>query len=279
MSGPQPPDEIIAHYERAYEETTRLTDGDDGTMEAIRTLELLGRYLPDPPARILDVGGGPGFYARLLTTAGYEVHLIDPIPRHVEEASRDTAQGPAPASACLGDARDLGLTGSSFDAVLLLGPLYHLTDRDDRLTSLREAHRVLLPGGAVMAAAITRFASAIDGLDSGFIDDPGFRGIIDRDLAEGQHRNPDLKDHYFTTAFFHHPDELRSEMIEAGFAGAAVLAVEGISWAAGDLVERLADPVRREVVLDIVRRTEAEPSLLGASPHLMGIASRRVAGN
>jgi len=274
MTGPQPPDEIIAHYERTYDETTRLTDCGDGTMEAIRTLEILNRYLPSPPARILDVGGGPGFYARRLTAAGYEVHLIDPVPRHVEEASRDTDDGPTPASACLGDARDLGQPDSSFDAVLLLGPLYHLTGRDDRLTTLREAHRVVVPGGAVMAAAITRFASAIDGLDSGFIDDPAFRDIIDRDLAEGQHRNPGLKDHYFTTAFFHHPDELRSEMVEAGFTGAQVLAVEGISWAAGDLTERLADPVRREVALDIVRRTEAEPSLLGASPHLMGIATR-----
>ena len=63
-------------------------------------------------------------------------------------------------------------------------------------------------------------------------------------------------------------------MIEAGFTGVQVLAVEGISWAAGDLAERLADPAAREAVLDIVRRTESEPSLLGASPHLLGIARR-----
>jgi len=274
MSGPQPPDEIVSYYERTYHEAARLAADGYGTMEAIRTLEILARYLPDPPARILDVGGGPGFYARRLTADGYEVHLIDPVPRHVDEASRDTDDGPAPASACLGDARDLGHPDASFDAVLLLGPLYHLTERSDRLTTLQEAHRVLVPGGIALAAAITRFASAIDGLDSGFIDDPDFARIVDRDLAEGQHRNPTGHPGYFTTAFFHHPDELHAELADAGFTSPQVLAIEGTSWAAGDLAERLADPVRREAVLDIVRRTEAEPSLLGASPHLMGIARR-----
>lgn len=274
MSGPQPPDEIIGHYERIYDEATRLETGGDGTMEAIRTLEILGRYLPDPPARILDVGGGPGFYARRLTADGYEVHLIDPVPRHVEEASRETDDGPAPASACLGDARELGHPDASFDAVLLLGPLYHLTDRSDRLTALREAHRVVVPGGTVLAAAITRFASALDGLHSAFIDDPAFARMMTRDLTDGQHRNPTGDPDCFTTAFFHHPDELRSELADAGFTRSQVIAIEGISWVAGDLAERLADPVRREVVLDIIRRTEAQPSLMGVSPHLMGIARR-----
>ena len=220
------------------------------------------------------MGGGPGFYSRRLAANGYEAHLIDPVPRHVEEASRGNDDGPAPASACLGDARDLGHPDASFDAVLLLGPLYHLTERSDRLTALREAHRVVVPGGTVLTAAITRFASALDGLHGSLIDDPVFARIMDRDLAEGQHRNPTGRPGYFTTAFFHHPDELRTEIAEAGFTRSQVLAIEGISWAAGDLAERLADPVRREVVLDIVRRTEAEPSLLGASPHLMGIARR-----
>jgi len=95
-----------------------------------------------------------------------------------------------------------------------------------------------------------------------------------RDLAEGRHRNPTGDPDYFTTSFFHHPDELSAELTDAGFTGSQVLAIEGISWVAGDPAERLADPVRREVVLDIVRRTEAEPNLPGASPHLMGIARR-----
>jgi SAM-dependent methyltransferase len=272
MTAPRPPREILDHYGRHFDESSRLEDGGFGTLEAIRTLELLDRHLPPPPARILDVGGGSGFYARRLTAEGFEVHLVDPIPRHVEAASEPEGDRPAPASACLGDARSLGHPDGSFDAVLLLGPLYHLTDRDDRVGSLAEARRVVRPGGLVTAAAITRFASALDGLDSGYIDDPAFLEIVDRDLREGQHRNPTGNPAYFTTAFFHHPDELRDEMRDAGFEDPTLLAVEGIAWAASDLPERLADPAKRERVLEIVRRTEDESCLMGASPHLLGFA-------
>jgi SAM-dependent methyltransferase len=274
MADHRVPDEMLEHYERHQDEAQRLEQGADGTVEAIRTLELLDRFLPPPPARILDVGGGPGFYARRLTAGGYEVHLIDPVPRHVEAASRPEDGLPAPAAACLGDARDLGQPDGSFDAVLLLGPLYHLTERSDRLRALEEARRVARRGGVVAAAAITRFASALDGLDRGFVDDPEFVSIMRRDLDDGQHRNPENRPGYFTTAFFHHPDELRAEMEDAGFDGIEVLAVEGVSWTAPDLAERLADPTARRIVLEIVRRTEREPSLLGASPHLLGIAKR-----
>jgi len=269
VSKPRTPDEILDHYERIQDEAARLEGGTGGSMEAIRTLELLGRHLPAPPARVLDVGGGPGFYARRLTADGYEVHLIDPVPRHVETASRPEGDLAAPASACLGDARSIGHPDGSFDAVLLLGPLYHLTDRADRLMALREARRVVKDGGPVATVAITRFSSALDGLHRGLVDDPDFVEIMGRDLIDGQHRNPTDNPMYFTTAFFHHPDELRAEVIEAGFSDVEVYAIEGISWAAPDLTDRLADPSQRETVLEIIRRTEREPSLLGASPHLM----------
>ncbi|MCJ7726505.1 MAG: SAM-dependent methyltransferase, partial [Acidimicrobiia bacterium] len=79
--------------------------------------------------------------------------------------------------------------------------------------------------------------------------------------------NPD----YFTTAFFHRPGGLREEMVESGFTEVEIYAVEGISWAAPDLAERLADPAKRAIVLDMVARTETEPALLGASPHLLAV--------
>jgi ubiquinone/menaquinone biosynthesis C-methylase UbiE len=78
------------------------------------------------------------------------VHLIDPVPRHIEQAA-DTAVTAEP-----GDARTLPVTDNSYDVALLLGPLYHLLDREDRLRALREAARVVRPGGLVAAAAIGR---------------------------------------------------------------------------------------------------------------------------
>jgi SAM-dependent methyltransferase len=160
------------------------------------------------------------------------------------------------------------------DAVLLLGPLYHLTERDDRLLALREARRVLHPGAVLVAAAITRFASLFDGLRFGFLDDPAFVRIVERDLTDGQHRNPGDHPDYFTTAFFHHPDELAQEVTEAGLTLEAVLAVEGPGWLLPDLDEWWRDIGRRERLLHLIAAVEREPSLLGVSGHLLAVARR-----
>ena len=270
---PLPP-EIDSHYAAGLE-ADRLAQG-SGRLELARTQEVLWRFLPPPPAVVIDVGGGPGRYACWLAGLGYEVHLYDPVPLHVaqaEEASRAQAAHPI-ASCTIGDARALGRPDDSTDAVLLLGPLYHLTERADRLTALREARRVLRPGGTLVAAAISRFASALDGLRGGYLDDPAFAAIALRDLADGQHRNPTGHPAYFTTAFFHRPDELRQEVTDAGLTSVQLLAVEGPAWLLQDFDAHWDDPGRRERLLDVVRRVEADPSLLGASAHLLAIAGK-----
>jgi len=126
------------------------------------------------------------------------------------------------------------------------------------MQALREARRVLRPGGVLAAAAISRFASTYDGLLRGHLDEPGFQTIVERDLIDGQHRNPTRRPEWFTTAYFHLPDELGQEVAEAGLRLDAVLAVEGPGGMLPDVRERLADPVRRERVLTAIRRVEAE---------------------
>jgi ubiquinone/menaquinone biosynthesis C-methylase UbiE len=245
----------------------------------MRTRELLSRLLPAPPATVLDVGGAAGAYALPLAAEGYEVHLVDPVALHVEQArAASAAQPDAPlASAEQADARELPFADESADVVLMLGPLYHLTDAADRARALHEARRVLRPGGLLAAAAITRFASTLDGVAQGFLLEPGFEEIVERDLAEGQHRNPDAHPGWFTTAYFHRPDELEREVASTGFDVRAVLAIEGAVGAAAEthaLDAWLDDPVRRDVLLRAIRRVEAEPSLLGASPHVLAVATR-----
>ena len=140
--------------------------------------------------------------------------------------------------------------------------------------ALAEARRVLRPGGVLAAAAISRFASMLDGLLRGSLEEPAFETIVDRDLRDGQHRNPSGRPEWFTTAYFHLPEELGQEVGEAGLRLHAVLAVEGPAWMLPDIQQRLADPTRRERVLAAIRRVETEPSLLGASSHLLAIAHR-----
>jgi ubiquinone/menaquinone biosynthesis C-methylase UbiE len=171
----------------------------------------------------------------------------------------------------VGEAGFLDFKDQAFDHALLLGPLYHLQQHTERLAALTEARRVLKPGGFLFAAGITRFASAIDGLYNGTIDDPAFGQIVTVDLETGRHSNTTGNPKYFTTAYFHRPDELASELSAAGFQNVEVFAVEGVSWAAPDLDDRVADPVKLAAMLDLLRRLESEPSILGASPHFLAV--------
>jgi SAM-dependent methyltransferase len=258
--------EIAAHYERGAE-LGRLEAG-GSAIEFARTKELLERFLPPAPARVLDVGGGPGAYAAWLAELGYEVHLVDPLPMHVEHA---TSLAAGRFTAAVGDARRLDAGDVSAEVVLLLGPLYHLTERADRVQALREAHRVLRPGGLVVAAAISRFASLFDGLFRRYINDPEFRAVTERDLVDGQHRSPSGRDAYFTTAYFHHSSELEGELRDAGLALDGLFGVEGPAWLAPEM---WADAELRETALWAARAIETEPTLLGLSSHLLATGRR-----
>lgn len=273
MSHDVPP-EMLAHYATGYE-ADRLRQG-SSRIEFARTQDIVLRHIPAAPAVICDIGGGPGVYASWLARLGYVVHLIDPVPIHVEQArAASAAQPEAPIASCtLGDARRIERADASVDAALLFGPLYHLTERADRIEALREARRIVRPGGIVLAVGISRFVSTLDGMLRGYLDDPVFVGIVRDDLTTGQHRNPTNHPAYFTTTYFHHPTELRAEVEEAGLVHTRTVGIEGPAWLATRVQETWDDSERRARYLDALRSVEEEPSLLGTSQHLMVVARK-----
>jgi 2-polyprenyl-3-methyl-5-hydroxy-6-metoxy-1,4-benzoquinol methylase len=260
--------EIIDHYEVEIDEASRITSG-LGRLELLRTQEIVRRYLRDSDRRVLDVGGAAGVHARWLADEGRDVHVIDPVARHVLSAQQLTSTGGV-VTAELGDARALPVSDTSFDAVLMLGPLYHLTERGDRVLAWSEARRAVRPGGVVIAAAISRYASLFDGLAHSRLIDSEFRSIVDADLLDGQHRNEARRPGWFTTAYFHHPSELLDECRDAGLVPLAVLGVEGLAGWLDDLADRFTE--LEESIMFSARAVEAEPSLIGLSPHLLAIA-------
>lgn len=263
-------DPAIAEFYARGEEAARLFGGSPaGPLELERTRELILRHLPDGVLRILDVGGGPGVYAAWLADLGHQVHVIDPVPLHVEQASSRDGR----VTAEVGDARHLTVTDEDADVVLMLGPLYHLLDANDRHAALTEAHRVLRPGGVVFAAAITRFAALSnlllheDLLHEGVVFD-----VVAEAVRHGAFRGTEHD--LFTNAYFHHPHELGEEVEEAGFADAVVFGIEGPGHLMADLPAAFDDPPRRDAILRAARLIETDESMIGASAHLLAVARK-----
>jgi SAM-dependent methyltransferase len=232
------------------------------------------RHLPHGALQILDVGGGTGVHAEWLAADGHRVRLLDVSPVQVEWVRSRSDRFGGAVEAEVGDARSLPADDASVDAVLLLGPLYHLPAREDRLLALREAGRAVRPGGSVFVAAVSRYASLFDGAARGFLFDAEFRAIVDRDLATGVHLNPAGRSGWWTTAYFHRPTELAEEIAEAGLELREVVGLEGIVPWVPTLEARWHDRAGRDVILDVARRTERVPELLGLSPHLLAVAAR-----
>jgi ubiquinone/menaquinone biosynthesis C-methylase UbiE len=269
----RPPLEVLDYYD-SFPEETRLEKG-PFRLEFERTKEILLRVLPPPPAVIVDVGGAAGAYSFWLAASGFTVHLVDSSQRLVAEAlRRNAAASHRLASAAVGDARALPQPDGFADAILVMGPLYHLPQEEDRMSALAEALRVVKPSGTVAAAAISRYASALDGLVRRLALDPAFKQIRDRDLIDGQHRNDVASGEYFTTAFLHRPEDLAAEMHRAGLVAVSVRGVEGPGWMLQDFDARWEDEALRADILDVARKLECESSIVGASAHLIGIGRK-----
>ena len=260
---------LQAHYELGREHE-RLDSR--GGLELARTKELIDRVLPPTPATIADIGGGPGRYTRWLAERGYTVIHRDVVPLHVEQ-TRAIAPHTLVDSA-LGDARHLDdIADRSVDVALLLGPLYHLTKRPDRVDALREARRITRPGGVVLVAAISRWAMRLDGILNRQIHRafPEALTVVDDVERDGWVRP--LIDYSFT-GYSHTPALLRREVKGAGLALESLVSIEGAAQLLSDLEARAEDPAEWQVVLDTVRATEAVPELLGVGAHLLVTARR-----
>ncbi len=259
-------EEILTYY-RNKPEQERFSGG-LGVLEFARTKEVIAPLLPNAPGAVYDIGGGTGPYARWLAERGHEVHLLDAAPHHVEMASKI----PGLASAVHGDARALPFADDSASAVLLLGPLYHLIEKEDRLQVLQEVKRVLRPGGRIFAAGISRAADALAITQRGWLFDEGLLASLRAQFSSGVHRTPPSRPEFFTTAYFHHPDELTEEVCEADFEVEGLAGLEGPGWIAPDFKEAVMEPDKREKLLELARLLENFPDL---SPHILAWGTKR----
>ena len=267
-------DRIATYYNRKNE-TQRLFNG-RGELEFLRTKQIIEQFLPDETGlSIADVGGGSGPYAFWLAEKGHEVSLFDLMPNHIEEAVSINKKAPNPLTRIeTADVRSLELEPQQYDVVLLLGPMYHLTDANERSLVLRKVADWLSPKGVGYVAYISRFASMLDGFISGLFEDPEYLEIVRQDLETGVHRPNKDNTKYFTDAYLHHPDEIEREAEEAHLQIVDHVAVEGVGWLWQNFDQIWSDPRQRTIMLEMIDRTDRDRSMLGASGHILLVVKR-----
>ncbi|HWJ92967.1 MAG TPA: class I SAM-dependent methyltransferase [Flavisolibacter sp.] len=244
-------------------------------LEGIRTREIIERYVKGDGLRILDVGGGAGYYSFWLQQKGHSVTLVDLSPKNIELVKARCATGDTVLTGVeRGDAVNLNFPDEQFDIVLMLGPLYHLTERAERVQALSEAMRVLKPNGILLAAVISRYASLIDGFQRDLILDNRFFDVVVDDLNTGLHLNNSNNPEYFTTAYFHTPEEIVSEVKETGLRFETLIAVESFGWMVKGFSEKEKDAVYMKKLLGIIRMVEVKEDLIAISPHIMAVARK-----
>lgn len=242
-----------------WDEGARLTSRSaQGQLEFERTQELIAERIR-AASRIGDIGGATGVHAAALADAGHRVTLLDPVLEQVEQAR---AYGTF--EALVGDARGLPFEDSSLDVVLLLGQLYHLAEREDRLRVLREAARVVEAGGWVFAAAIPRMAR-LAAIAGGAGLPRGWEDLIEHGTSPAGGR--------FPGGHFHTSAELYAELSEAGLLQVEVVGVEG---PAGLALEQLTevDPELYSAAMTVERAVGGQPGVQNLSNHLLAAGRR-----
>ncbi len=242
-------------------------------MEFRTTLRALREFVA-PDSRILDVGGGPGRYTIELVKDGHQVTLLDLSLGNVKLAQQKAGElGVQVTDFVHGNALDLSMfEAGSFDAVLLMGPMYHLTDPLDRDRCLQEALRVLAPRGVLFASFITRYAVYFDLLKS----DPAligkYKDAYVRLTQTGVHI-PTEQNPGFADAHFAHPMEIEPLMSKHGLTTLRLAVAEGFIASVERAVNSLP-PELFEAWVDVCYRLGTDPTTWGCGEHMLYVGKK-----
>ena len=129
--------------------------------EFLLTCRMLDRYIK-PGDTVCDIGGGPGRYSLHLAERGCEVTLIDLSAENVKFAAERAALQGLSIQRMVGDAREVDrISRETYDHVLLMGPMYHLLEEEERVKAVHAALNLLKPGGILFVSFINMFAGMI----------------------------------------------------------------------------------------------------------------------
>lgn len=258
--------EIEAWYDNQYDEWNRL---ERHRIEFDLTRRYLDEHLTGEGVNIFDIGGGPGRYALDLAAKGHRVTLLDLSGRNLEVAREKAAESHLTLEGYIhGDALKLEeYETEAYDAVLLMGPLYHLVREEDRKTALRGALRLLKPGGILVAAFISRYAPLMDYLIH--LEEPETPESLLHYLDDGLNKDGEG----FTTAYFTGVEEARSLMEEHGVAELAFAGIENVLGIKEREITALPEQAYRKW-LEIGYHLSKDPKVIGTSQHFLYVGRK-----
>jgi ubiquinone/menaquinone biosynthesis C-methylase UbiE len=259
--------ELEDFYNKASEET-RLEKG-MGIFEFERIKELIQLHISKSKSIIIDIGGGTGKYAEWLAKDGHQVHLVEPVLKHIKLAEKRAQKLKNPFSVTIGEAKKLPYKNDTADLVILHGPLYHLQKREDRVTAILEAKRVLKKGGIILGFAINYTASTLVGLMNGMIHANSFFDMCKQELTTGIHNAPKDFPFLLADAFYHKPQDLKLEFSEQNLNFINLFAVEGMIWLDNEYFANMIDKKKSKTLKALQNLTQNDEYLLPFSPHMM----------
>lgn len=258
---------IEAFYNKASEET-RLDKG-MGVFEFERIKSLIEKYIPSPSSTIIDVGGGTGKYSEWLAKKGHQVHLVEPVAKHIKLAQNRANRSKDKFSVQQGESRKLKFQNNFANLIILHGPLYHLQKKEDRDLTISEAIRVLKNDGIILGFAINYTASTLVGLLNGLIHKNQFFEMCKEELTSGLHNPPDDFPWLLAEAYYHTPEQLKNEFIDQELIHLNTYAVEGMAWLDKAYFTSMLNDQRKKTLLELISVTENDSYLLPFSPHMM----------
>ncbi len=280
---------VLAGYNAGIERN-RLRTG-IGVIEFERTKEILLMNLPEPPAVIYDIGGGYGEYAWWLSSYGYEVHLFDISKTNIKMSEELATEYPNVhlASAEICDARSIPRPNKSADAILLMGPLYSITEYEERIIAIKECYRLLKNDGLLFTAALTPYGGLLHRITvyrnfeddkACELDNPDVISMFERALTDGCYINPERKNASgLGSSHLHTAKALKEELLYGGFKTESVHGVMGGAWLAPNLNELLENEETRKVLMKTVRMLDTHEEIIGLSGHMLAVSRKDIIMN
>ena len=269
-------EKVTAYYD-VFNEWGRL-DAPEGRLEFEICMPIITKHLFQN-AEVLDLGGGPGRYTIELAKMGFTLHLADLSQTLLNQAKTkiDELGLKNIKSITQVNATDLSNYPSySFDAVLLFGPLYHLTNENERLSCVKEVQRVLKPQGLVFASYIPYLTGAI-GVAAWmfYFSDQVSVETLNRVFANGIFNNNANRG--FQEGYYPPSDEIVSLFSQNGFSKVLLRSIRGWGHTREEQIYKLKEenPQKYEAVIDLINKTANDPSIIEMCSHAIYIGKKQ----